>query len=74
METRDSLKSNDGSHSAQGAALVKDPVCGMSVALDADKPSLEYAGLTYHFCSQKCHGKFAADPAHYLAGAPHEPA
>uniref|UniRef100_UPI002615FCBB heavy metal-binding domain-containing protein n=1 Tax=Accumulibacter sp. TaxID=2053492 RepID=UPI002615FCBB len=60
------------SHSASAAAdltTVKDPVCGMSVALGAGKPSFEHDGKTWHFCSQKCHDRFAADPAHYLTGA-----
>jgi Cu+-exporting ATPase len=52
-----------------GAASVTDPVCGMTVPLDAGKPSLEHAGETYHFCSPGCHDKFAADPGHFLSGA-----
>ncbi|MEX0696262.1 MAG: heavy metal translocating P-type ATPase [Dongiaceae bacterium] len=48
--------------------VVKDPVCGMTVNLDAGKPSREHNGETYHFCSQKCHDKFAADPEHFLSG------
>ncbi|MBX3646336.1 MAG: heavy metal translocating P-type ATPase [Rhodocyclaceae bacterium] len=55
-------------HGVPLTATAKDPVCGMSVALDAGKPSLEHDGMTYHFCSQKCQSKFAADPKHYLAG------
>ncbi|KKM65098.1 hypothetical protein LCGC14_1494740, partial [marine sediment metagenome] len=47
---------------------VKDPVCGMTVALDQGKPSREYSGETFHFCSQKCHDKFAADPESFLSG------
>ncbi|PIV76504.1 MAG: copper-translocating P-type ATPase [Rhodocyclales bacterium CG17_big_fil_post_rev_8_21_14_2_50_68_7] len=49
-----------------GAETVKDPVCGMSVTLGAGKPSLEHEGRAYHFCSQHCHDKFAANPAQYL--------
>jgi len=57
------------------APTVKDPVCGMNVSVDAGKPSTEHAGSTYHFCSQKCHDKFVADPAQYLDGkAPATPA
>ncbi len=41
----------------------------MTVALDAGKPSLDHGGTTYHFCSQKCRDKFAADPKHYISGA-----
>jgi len=60
-------------HGTADSATVKDPVCGMTVAPDSGKPSLAYAGKNYHFCSQKCHDKFAADPAQYLAGAPQKP-
>ncbi|WP_291984697.1 heavy metal translocating P-type ATPase [Candidatus Accumulibacter sp. ACC007] len=56
-------------HDAAGAKTVKDPVCGMSVTLGAGKPSFEHDRKTWHFCSQKCRDKFAADPAHYLTGA-----
>ncbi len=45
-----------------------DPVCGMTVKLDAGKPSLDYQGNTYHFCSQRCHGRFGADPWFFLSG------
>lgn len=51
------------------AVAVKDPVCGMDVDPNAGKPSFEYANETYHFCSQKCHDKFAGEPQHYLSGA-----
>lgn len=61
-------------HAATGTATVKDPVCGMSVTLGAGKPSFEHEGQTYHFCSQKCHATFAADPSHYLAGTQKQPA
>ena len=45
-----------------------DPVCGMSVDLDAGKPHLLYKEQNYHFCSQGCHTKFEADPWFYLSG------
>ena len=47
---------------------VKDPVCGMTVTLGKGKPSLTYKGDDYHFCSQKCHDRFEADPYFYLSG------
>ncbi|MAY61105.1 MAG: copper-translocating P-type ATPase [Rhizobiales bacterium] len=47
---------------------VKDPVCGMTVTLGKGKPSLKYKGDEYHFCSQKCHDRFEADPWFYLSG------
>ncbi|MBL8481638.1 MAG: YHS domain-containing protein, partial [Rhodocyclaceae bacterium] len=52
-------------HAGAGA---KDPVCGMEVPVDAGKPSAVHEGQRYHFCSQKCHDAFVADPARYLAG------
>ncbi len=67
-------KARSHDHAAASAATVKDPVCGMSVTLGAGKPSREHEGRTYHFCSKKCHDKFAADPSHYLAGAQKQPA
>ncbi|WP_354077385.1 heavy metal translocating P-type ATPase [Constrictibacter sp. MBR-5] len=56
------------------SGTTKDPVCGMTVKLNAGKPTRQYKGETYHFCSQRCHDKFAADSARYLepASAPVE--
>ena len=51
---------------AAGEAI--DPVCGMTVKLDAGKPSADHRGETYHFCSQKCRERFVADPYFYLSG------
>ncbi|MEK6195086.1 MAG: YHS domain-containing protein, partial [Deltaproteobacteria bacterium] len=51
-----------------GGETVIDPVCGMSVATDAGKPSLEHEGHDYHFCSQKCHDRFETDPYFFLSG------
>jgi xanthine dehydrogenase accessory factor len=48
-----------------------DPVCGMTVTVDASGWSAnthEHAGTTYHFCCVGCRDRFAADPAHYLTG------
>jgi Cu+-exporting ATPase len=47
-------------------AVVRDPVCGMIVDPQAGKPSLDYRGRTYHFCSQGCRGKFEAAPDTFL--------
>lgn len=45
-----------------------DPVCGMTVDLNAGKPSYAYLDETYHFCSQSCQIKFSNDPYFYLSG------
>ncbi|KUO55402.1 MAG: copper-transporting ATPase [Alphaproteobacteria bacterium BRH_c36] len=47
-----------------------DPVCGMSVDLSVGKPTVEYGGETYHFCSAGCAKKFEADPQKYKDGPP----
>jgi Cu+-exporting ATPase len=47
---------------------VKDPVCGMTVKLDAGKPSMNYKSDDFHFCSNSCHDKFEQDPYFYLSG------
>ncbi|SCW81284.1 Cu+-exporting ATPase [Rhizobium mongolense subsp. loessense] len=49
-----------------GAALARDPVCGMTVDPNAGKPSLNYQGHTYHFCSDGCRKRFEASPDDYL--------
>jgi Cu+-exporting ATPase len=59
----------------QDAALVKDPVCGMSVDPGKTQHHAEHAGHAYHFCSNGCRTKFIADPKRYLKPArPAEPA
>ena len=48
-----------------------DPVCGMTVTVDAASPSVEHDGTTYYFCCPGCRAAFEKDPASYLAeGAP----
>ncbi len=46
--------------------VIRDPVCGMTVDPDAGKPSLQYRGRTFHFCSNGCRTKFEAAPENYL--------
>ena len=64
---------NHGHHGDADAVIdtpsTMDPVCGMTVPLNAGKPQREHEGETYHFCSQKCHDKFVADPQHFISGA-----
>ena len=43
-----------------------DPVCGMSVDLDATAHQFIYAGQTYGFCCAHCLEKFKTDPEQYL--------
>ncbi len=53
-------------HGHQEAALVRDPVCAMTVDPNADKPSYEHDGQIYRFCCAGCRDKFAAAPQDYL--------
>ena len=52
--------------SADAAATVRDPVCGMTVDPATSKHRFDYRGETFHFCSAGCRTKFAADPVAYL--------
>ncbi|MGD0809014.1 MAG: YHS domain-containing protein [Acidimicrobiales bacterium] len=45
------------------AGRVTDPVCGMTVVLDADAISADHEGSTYAFCSASCRDSFLADRA-----------
>jgi Cu+-exporting ATPase len=58
------------------AAPTVDPVCGMRVDPASTPHHHVRAGTTWHFCSDGCRRKFAADPTHYLqaAGASASPA
>lgn len=51
---------------------ITDPVCGMQVdPRTAKGGSASYVGSDYYFCSERCRGKFTAEPARYLK--PSEP-
>ena len=50
------------------ARALTDPVCGMTVT-DQSQHKLALKGRTYFFCSAKCQGKFATDPAKFVAPA-----
>ena len=53
-------------HDGPKAAIVRDPVCAMTVDPNADKPSHEHDGHVYRFCCAGCRDKFAAAPEDYL--------
>ncbi len=44
---------NDGD-----VGVAVDPVCGKPVTIREDGPSIEYKRRTYHFCSERCRGRF----------------
>ncbi|MBZ9676430.1 heavy metal translocating P-type ATPase [Mesorhizobium sp. ES1-1] len=55
---------------AGDAAVVRDPVCGMTVDPAAGKPTAEHEGHLYHFCGERCRTKFVAEPKKYLGDRP----
>ncbi|MCF8467922.1 MAG: heavy metal translocating P-type ATPase [Sneathiella sp.] len=59
----------NGGNVVDAGLISKDPICGMTVDLNKGNPRFDYEGTTYHFCSQKCHDKFATDPEYYISGA-----
>ncbi len=55
----------DASDIDADAAVIRDPVCGMTVDPAAGKPRHALDGRTYHFCCEGCRTKFAAAPEDY---------
>ena len=61
---------HDDPHGGMAVAapdMAVDPVCGMTVNPSTSKHRCEHDGQTFHFCCDRCRGKFAADPVAYLA-------
>lgn len=48
------------------AAVIRDPVCGMTVEHSKAELTLDYAGHPYQFCNPGCLTKFQSDPESYL--------
>jgi adenylate cyclase len=48
-----------------GPRLVVDPVCRMALEPDRAAGRLSHRGVSYHFCSMRCAGAFAANTDHY---------
>ena len=53
-----------------GASSAIDPVCGMTVDRATTCHHATHAGSDYHFCSERCHDKFVADPQAYIGARP----
>jgi len=56
------------SGNATPVLALTDPICGMTVT-EQSQHRLAHEGRTYYFCSAKCQGKFAIEPARYVAPA-----
>ena len=46
-----------------------DPVCGMTVAVEAAGDAVVFEGASYYFCSAGCRSRFEAEPARYVTSA-----
>ena len=44
-----------------------DPVCGMTVAVNAEAITREHEGRTYYFCGEHCATNFAKAPQIFLS-------
>jgi YHS domain-containing protein len=55
---------------SKGAAMNKDPVCGMAVEPSQAAGHSEVAGTTYYFCCAQCQRQFDADPRRFAAAGP----
>jgi P-type Cu+ transporter len=67
------MPGHDRATAAAGATTpgtATDPVCGMGVDPARTPHRHEHAGETYHFCSEGCRARFAADPGGYLGATP----
>ncbi|CAM5535154.1 Cu+-exporting ATPase [Aquamicrobium terrae] len=58
--------SGHGAAAATAEAVARDPVCGMTVDTAAGKPTVEFGGRSYHFCSEGCGRKFEAAPQDFV--------
>ena len=50
---------------AQADAVIRDPVCGMTVDPAKAAATREHDGTTFYFCSASCAQTFDADPHRY---------
>jgi Cu+-exporting ATPase len=53
-------------HASASDAVIRDPVCGMTVDPSKGKPTAEHDGRVFHFCCEGCRTKFVAAPQDYL--------
>jgi len=59
---------DEASNTPTSGTTEQDPVCGMQVTVTAETLAADFAGKSYHFCSEKCSHKFEGDPYFYASG------
>ena len=57
------------SRSDSSAAMVKDPVCGMTLDAENAAAQFEHHGHTFYFCSARCAQRFEAQPEGFVDAA-----
>ncbi len=66
MTSADTQEHSHGhTNDAAESAVLKDPVCGMTVTPESQH-HVQHAGSDYYFCCAGCASKFGADPGNYL--------
>lgn len=65
MGLLDRIRAKAGPETAPDA-MVKDPVCGMTIKPSGAAGKTVHGGQTVYFCSTSCQRKFEADPAKYV--------
>ena len=64
----------------QSSEKAVDPVCGMTVSIAENTPSLEHEDRKYYFCRPQCLARFRENPQQFISGSAqplvhdHEPA
>jgi Cu+-exporting ATPase len=59
-------RTQGGGRSTGGRAMVKDPVCGMTIDEKTAAGTSEYQGQTIYFCAAVYKTRFDQDPAKYM--------
>jgi YHS domain-containing protein/uncharacterized membrane protein YraQ (UPF0718 family) len=62
-------RSQEGAHRMASETAI-DPVCHMTVDVQAAPATAEHDGRTYYFCSDGCRAAFAANPAAFVEATP----
>jgi Cu+-exporting ATPase len=70
MEMNDPTTSASTGNSTDSDTTAIDPVCGMKVDRQSAQLTFDHEETRYYFCCGRCLGKFAANPAAYLAPTP----
>lgn len=68
LPDRVSLPAPESAPRTPPTMMAIDPICGMTVAVLADTPSVEHDGEMFYFCCEGCAAKFEAQHQHAATG------